>query len=150
MPNLNKVMLMGNLTRKPELRYTPGGTAVCEFGMAINRKWKGKDGGDSEETCFVDCTAWAKTGEVIAEHLDKGQPIFVEGRLTFEQWEKDGQRRSKLKVTVDQFQFLGSPKRDGQGGPPSVASSRAPAEQAAPQGDPNENGGFSVDGDIPF
>lgn len=107
MPNLNKVMLMGNLTRDPETRAA-GNAQVCEFGLATNRKWKSKQGEDKEETCFVDCTAWGRTGEVIAEHFSKGRPIYVEGRLQLDQWQdQDGNNRSKLKVIVERFEFLG-------------------------------------------
>ena len=113
MPSLNKVFLMGNLTRDPELRYTPNGTAVCDFGLAINRTWQTADGKKREETCFVDCTMWGRRGEVVAEHFRKGKPIFIEGRLQFDQWEsKDGQKRNKLKVVADNFEFIGG--RDGQ------------------------------------
>ncbi len=149
MPNLNRVMLMGNLTREPELRYTPSGTAVCAFGIAINRKWTAKDGTKKEETCFVDCEAWARTGEVIAEHMHKGKPIFVEGRLKLDQWEaQDGTKRSKLKVTVEQFQFLGSGKQDREGPPTRPPVEKAPPAGASPSGD----GGFDVGSteDIPF
>lgn len=104
MPNLNKVMLMGNITRDPELRSTSGGTSVCEFGIAINRRRKGSE----KETCFVDVTAWGRQAEVIAEHLSKGRPIFIEGRLQLDQWTtQDGSRRSKLKVVLESFEFLG-------------------------------------------
>lgn len=109
MANLNKVFLMGNLTRDPELSYTPAGAAICKFGMAINRIWKAKDGEKQEEVTFVDLEAWARTAEVIAEHCRKGSAILVEGRLHFSQWEgKDGQKRSKLTVTVEGFQFVGA------------------------------------------
>jgi len=117
MANLNKVFLMGNLTRDPELRYTPSGTAVCEFGLAINRRWTTPDGEKREETCFVDCQMWGRRGEVIAEYLSKGKPLFVEGRLQLDQWEgKDGQRRSKMRVVADNFEFLGGRGEGGSGG----------------------------------
>ena len=83
MANFNKVMLMGNLTRDPQLSYLPSQTAVVDFGLAVNRKWRGKDGQDKEDTCFVDCQAFGKTAETINKYLTKGRPIFVEGRLTF-------------------------------------------------------------------
>lgn len=147
MANLNKVFLMGNLTRDPELRYTPGGTAVCEFGLAINRSWTGKDGQKHEETCFVDCQAWARTGEVITEYCKKGRPIFVEGRLNFSSWEgKDGQKHSKLRVTVDNFQFLGGGRRDDAAAPPRQKAAPAPAPEAAADSDAP----YQVDDDIPF
>lgn len=108
MANLNKVFLMGNLTRDPEMKYTPSGTGICAFSVAVNRKWKDKTGGYKEEVAFVDCEAWGGTGEMIAAYLRKGNSIFVEGRLRFSQWEaKDGGKRSKLSVTVENFQFVG-------------------------------------------
>ena len=107
MGNVNKVFLMGNLTREPELRSTPNGASVCEFGMATNRTYKTKDGQQHDDTCFVDVTMWGRRGEVVAEYFHKGDPIFVEGRLKLDQWEKDGQKRSKLTVTLDDFQFVG-------------------------------------------
>lgn len=109
MPNLNKVMLIGNLTRDPELSYTPSQTAVVNLGLAINRTWTGKDGEKKEETCFVDCTAFAKTGELLNKYLTKGMPVYVEGRLDFSSWiAQDGSKRSKLKVIIENFQFLQS------------------------------------------
>jgi len=111
--NYNKIMLMGNLTRKPELSYLPSQTAVVDFGLAVNRKWKSKDGQSKEETCFVDCRAFGKTAENISKYLDKGSPLFVEGRLTFDSWtSQDGSKRSKHRVTVDSFQFLGKAKSE--------------------------------------
>lgn len=125
MANYNKVLLIGNLTRDPELRYTPGGTAVADFGMAINRTWKGQDGEKREEVCFVDITAWAKQAEQIQQYCRKGRSLFVEGRLQFDQWEKDGQKRSRLRVVLENFQFLDRP-----GG----TSGAAPNEQSRPGG----------------
>ena len=109
MGNVNKVLLMGNCTRDPELRYTPSGTAVCEFGMAVNRKYQTKDGQQRDETCFIDVTMWGKRGAALAEHFRKGAPIFVEGRLTYDSWDdkQTGQKRSKLKVTAESFEFVG-------------------------------------------
>jgi len=108
MANLNKVFLMGNLTRNPELRYTPSGTAVASFGVAVNRNWTGQDGEKKEEVCFVDISAFGRIAEVINEYFSKGKPIFVEGRLQFNQWEtKDGQKRSTLRVVAENFQFIG-------------------------------------------
>lgn len=120
--NFNKTFLAGYLTRDPQLSYTPNQTAVVDFGIATNRKWKGQDGLEHEETCFVDCRAFGKRAEVIANHLDKGSPLFVEGRLTFDSWEaQDGSKRSKLRVTVKNFQFIGkqseqdNQKKDAKG-----------------------------------
>jgi single-strand DNA-binding protein len=111
--NVNKVFLGGRLTRDPELRYTTSGMSICSFGVAVNRTWSDRATGTTkEETCFVDCTAWAKTGEAIAKYLKKGREIFLEGRLKLDQWTtNDGAKRSKLQVVVDSFQFVGG-KRD--------------------------------------
>lgn len=111
MPNLNQVNLMGNLTRDPELRYTANNSAVCSFGLAINRKFT-INGEQREETTFVDVTAWGRVGEVVNEYCRKGDPLFVTGRLTLDQWEdKSGNKRSKLKVTAEQVQLLGGGNR---------------------------------------
>lgn len=113
MPNMNRVFLMGNLTRDPELRYTPGGQAVCTLGMAVNNKFN-KDGESREETLFVDVNVWAKTAENCAEYLSKGSPIMVEGRLKFRTWEgQDGAKRSKIDVTAFNVQFLSFGKGQG-------------------------------------
>jgi len=110
--NVNKVFLAGNLTRNPELKYLPSQTAVVEFGMAINREWKDKAGEKQSEVCFVDCVAFGKMAENINKYVGKGDPFFVEGRLTFDSWAaQDGSKRSKHRVTVENFQFLGSPKQ---------------------------------------
>jgi len=116
MPNLNKVMLMGNLTRDPELRYTPNNQAVANIGMAINRTWFNKQTNEKqEETTFVDCEAWGRTAEVINQYLKKGRPIYIEGRLKLDQWQdKDGGNRSKLKIVIENFQFIDF--RGGEGG----------------------------------
>ncbi len=118
MPNLNKVMLMGNLTRDPELRYTPNNTAVANLGMAINRKWFNKQTNENqEETTFVDMEAWGRTAEVLNQYLKKGRPLYVEGRLKLDQWQdKDGGNRSKLKIVIESFEFLDSGKGEGGGG----------------------------------
>ena len=131
MANYNKVILAGNLTRDPQLSYTPSQTPVVEFGMAINRRWRGQDGQQRDETCFVDCSAFGRTAEVINQYMKKGRPILVEGRLNFSSWEdKEGQKRSKLRVVVEQFQFLGG--RDSEQGAP-YSSQQAPAPQQPQQ-----------------
>lgn len=107
MATLNKVMLIGNITRDPELRQA-GGTSVCGLGLALSRKYKSKDGEQKEETCFVDVTAWGRTAELIVQYCAKGDPLMVEGRLKLDQWEKDGQKRSKISVTAENVQFLGN------------------------------------------
>jgi single-strand DNA-binding protein len=122
MANLNKVFLMGNLTRDPELRYTPQGTAVVSFGMAINRNWTTPTGEAKEEVCFVDVSMFGRRAEVISEYLSKGNPIFIEGRLQFQRWEsKEGQKRSALRVVAEDFQFIGGPKGDKKR-PPDVGA----------------------------
>jgi single-strand DNA-binding protein len=122
MTNLNKVFLMGNLTRDPEVRSTPSGQSVTALGMAINRTYyvggQGGQGGEKrEETTFVDVDMWGRRGEVIAQYFKKGDPIFIEGRLNFRQWEdKDGNRRSKLSVTAENFEFLRGGRRERSDG----------------------------------
>ena len=116
MANFNKVYLIGNLTRDPELRVTPKGTAICQFGLAVNRQFKDESGSVRDETTFVDIEAWGRQGETISKYCTKGRPLFVEGRLKFDQWEDktSGQNRSKLKVVLEGFQFLGG-RGDGEG-----------------------------------
>ena len=109
MANLNKVMLMGNLTRDPELKHTPGGQAVCKLALAINRKYRTKEGEDRTDVTYVECEAWGKQAEVLAQYMTKGKPLFVEGRLKLDTWEdKEGGKRSKMFVVIETFEFLGS------------------------------------------
>ena len=105
---LNRVIITGNITREPELRYTPKGTAVLKIGVAINRTWKNEAGEKQEAVTFVDATAWGRTGEVIAEYFKKGDPILIEGRLDLESWidKATQEKRSKLCVTVESFEFI--------------------------------------------
>ena len=134
--SFNKVMLMGNLTRDVETR-TAGNTTVGNFGIALNRKYKTKDGEQREETTFVDCTAWGRTAEVMAQYIGKGDPVFIEGRLKLDEWEdkNSGQKRSKIEVVVESFQFVGG--ASGNQG------------QSRPSG--HEPGGTTIDtNDIPF
>jgi single-strand DNA-binding protein len=110
----NKVILIGNLTRDPELRATPKGTAVCQLGLAVNSTFRDKDGNDREEVTFVDVDAFGRQAETLAKYLTKGRPVLVEGRLKLDTWEtKEGDKRSKLKVILDAFQFIGAPRKDG-------------------------------------
>lgn len=125
MATYNRVILMGNLTRDIQLRYTPGGTPVTEVGMAVSDRRKGQNGEWIDETTFVEITFWGRTAEVAAEYLSKGSPVFIEGRLKYESWEKDGQKHSKLRVVCDRMQMLGS--RDGGG---SRAAGAAPTAAA--------------------
>lgn len=110
MPNLNRVTLIGNLTRDPSLKFSPRGTAVCEIGLAINRTYKDDHGTKHEETTFVDITFWGARAETLDKYVRKGNPLYVEGRLHLDTWEdrETGQKRSKLKIIGDQFQFLAS------------------------------------------
>ena len=111
MANYNKVLLMGNLTRDPQLSYTPSQTAVVDFGLAVNRNYKGKDGEQKQDVCFVGCRAFGHTANRMNKYLSKGSLVFIEGRLTFDSWTaQDGSRRSKHKITVQSFQFLPSGK----------------------------------------
>ena len=116
MANLNRVLMIGRLTRDPEIRQTPGGASVCDFGMATNRNYT-VNGEKREETCYVDMNAWGKQAELIKQYTSKGSQLFVEGRLQFDQWEaQDGGKRSKLRVVVENFQFLSSGRREDRGG----------------------------------
>jgi single-strand DNA-binding protein len=110
MSNFNLVVIMGRLTRDPELKYTPKGTAIANVSIAVNRKWKGESGDEKEETTFLDCVAFSKTAEVITQYLKKGNPIHISGRLRQESWEdkNTNEKRSKLGVVIESFQFLGS------------------------------------------
>lgn len=152
MASLNKVFLIGNLTRDPELRVTPKGTSICQFGLAVNRQYKDDSGATREEVTFVDIEAWGKQGELVAKYLTKGSPAMVEGRLRLDQWDdkQTGQKRSRLKVVLDNVQFLGSRGSGGGGGGGAPAEgegsgSSAPAPKAAKP--PAPEGG---DEDVPF
>lgn len=123
MANLNKVLLMGNITRDPELKYMPNQTAVCDFGLAVNRTWTGQDGVKKEEVTFVDCSCFGKTAEILSKYKKKGDPLFVEGRLKLDQWEaQDGSKRSKMRVIVENFQFLNRAQQGGYGGGAGAAA----------------------------
>lgn len=134
MGNFNKVILMGNLTRDPQLRYLPNNNPVCDFGLAVNRRWRDRDGNQREEVCYVDLTAFGRQGETINQYMSKGRPILVEGRLKFDTWTgQDGQKRSKHSVVVENFRFIGS--RD------EAAPNSASAEERAPSGY-QQSGGY--------
>jgi single-strand DNA-binding protein len=144
-----------NLTRDPELSYTPSNTPLCKFGMAINRKWRDQQGDMQEQTCFVDCTAFGRQAETINQYMSKGRPILIEGRLDYSQWtNQEGQKRSKLAVVVERSQFLGG--RPADGGERAVPAAAEQAD-APPQssGMPPSGGDFPPpsaegEGDIPF
>ena len=108
MSNFNQWIGMGNLTRNPQLSYTPGQTAVVDFGLAVNRKWTKQDESIGEEVLYIECKMYGKRAEVVSKHFEKGDPIFVKGRLKLETWEKDGEQRRKMRVVVDNFEFLGA------------------------------------------
>jgi single-strand DNA-binding protein len=118
MASFNKVILLGNLTRDPEVRYTPKGTAVTELGMAVNRVYTAENGEKREETTFVDVTLWGRTAEIAGEYLKKGRPVFIEGRLQLDTWDdkQSGQKRSKLKVVGEGLQLIGGRPGGGGGG----------------------------------
>lgn len=163
MANFNKIMLMGNLTRDPELSYLPSNTPVVEFGLAVNRRFRKQDGEQGEETLFVDCRSFGRTAELLNQYLRKGRPVFIEGRLQLDRWQdKDGNQRSKHRVFVESFQFIDSRGGDGNSGGGEYSNSgsnynnnrgsggggydnRGPAPSAPPTGDPGAG-----DEDIPF
>jgi single-strand DNA-binding protein len=158
MANFNKVYLIGNLTRDPELRVTPKGTAICQFGLAVNRQFKDESGALRDDTTFVDIEAWGKQGETISKYCTKGRPLFVEGRLKLDQWEDktSGQKRSKLKVVLEGFQFLGGGQRDGApggggGGGEFDQSAPSPERHAPPpRGGAKPASAENLDEDVPF
>ena len=146
MANFNKVILAGNLTRDPELRYTPKGTAIAKIGLAINRKWKSETGEMKEETTFVDVDAFGKTAETIGQYLKKGRPILIEGRLRYQTWDdkQSGQKKSKLGVVMENFQFM-----DSGGGRGESASPARPVTAAAAPETPDAEPPHEGD-DVPF
>ncbi len=155
--SFNKVLLMGNLTRDVELRHTQSNQAVANLGIAVNRRFRTADGENREEVTFVDCEAWGKTAEVMAQYLSKGRPVFIEGRLKLDQWtDKEGNKQSKLRVVVESFQFIDSKGGGGGGGGdeggyasrPTRTSSTAPRPAARPAA----ADGYEpiADDDIPF
>src|ERR1700690_1600163 len=152
MANFNKVILAGNLTRDPELRYTPKGTAVAKIGLAINRKWRSETGEMKEETTFVDVDCFGKTAETVSQYLKKGRPILIEGRLRYETWEdkQSGQKRSKLGVVMESFQFIDSNRGDGVGAPSEAPRSRPAAASPAPAPEGGEADAPPEGDDVPF
>lgn len=173
MASFNRVILLGNLTRDPELRYIQSGMAVTDLGLAVNDKRKGPNGDWIEEVTFVDVTAWGRNAEVASEYLTKGSPVLIEGRLKLDSWEKDGQKRSKLKVVCETLRMVGG--RGGAGGPggpggerpqggsrPAQRSSGGSSQQYNQSGPPDDYdmappevsgggaGGDSGGDDIPF
>jgi single-strand DNA-binding protein len=159
MPSLNKVMLMGNLTRDPELRVTPKGTPICQFSLAINRQFKMESGESREEVIYVDIEAWGKQGETIAKYCTKGRPLYVEGRLRLDQWEDKNtkEKRSRMKVVLEGFQFLGD-GRGGAGGGAAGAPAADIDQTVSPErhsppprsGSPKPPAPDKLDEDVPF
>lgn len=140
MASFNRVMLMGNLTRNPELKYTPSGTAVTDLGLAVNESFKNKAGETVEQTCFVDVVVWGRQAETASEFLTKGSPAFIEGRLQFDQWEnQEGEKRSKLRVRAERVQFLSSGASNGNNSSEFQADSGKVTPEDA-----------SLDDDVPF
>ncbi len=138
MASFNKVILVGNLTRDPELRYTPKGTAIAKVGMAVNRVWTSETGEKKEEVTFVDVDVFGRTAENVAQYMRKGRPILIEGRLRLDQWDdkQTGQKRSKLGVVAETVQFLGSPTGAAEGGAAParpVTTTAATSANAAPE-----------------
>ena len=153
MASFNKVILMGNLTRDPELRYTPKGTAVTKIGLAVNRVWTNEAGEKKEEVTFVDIDMFGRTAENVAQYMRKGSPLLVEGRLRLDQWDdkQTGQKRSKLGVVAESVQFLGSPRGEGGGAPAAPRSAPAAAAAAAPASEPADADAPPHEGDdVPF
>ena len=151
MANLNRVLLIGNLTRDPEIRYTPKGTAVAEIGLAVNRVYSGEDGERKEETTFVDVTLWARQAEVAGQYLKKGRPVFIEGRLQLDSWEdkQTGQKRSRLRVVGENLQLLGS-RQDAEGTSPSAPPRRSSVASPSPRPEPRDPDLDAEPDDIPF
>ncbi len=152
----NKVMLMGNLTRDPELRYTTNNQAVVNIGLAINRRYTSGSGEAREEVTFVDCEAWGRTAEIMNQYLSKGRPVFIEGRLRLDTWQdQQGQNRSKMKVVIESFQFVdsrgGGGDDGGGGGGGGAQRGSKPAQRGGDSGGGESGGHVPIeDDDIPF
>ena len=144
MANLNKVLLLGNVTRDPEVRYTPKGSAVCDLGIAVNRTYTTDSGEKREEVTFVDVTLWGRTAEVASEYLKKGRPVFIEGRLQMDTWDdkQTGQKRTRLRVVAENMQLLGGRSPGGAESPGESRQTSAPPKKSVPS-EPDED-------EIPF
>lgn len=151
MASFNKVILIGNLTRDPELRYTPKGTAIAKIGLAVNRVWTSESGEKKEEVTFIDVDIFGRTAENVGQYMRKGRPIMVEGRLKLDQWDDKttGQKRSRLGVVAETVQFLGSASGGGEGGGAPAPARQRPAA-AAPAGEPLEGDAPPESDDVPF
>jgi single-strand DNA-binding protein len=153
MANLNRVLLIGNLTRDPEIRYTPKGTAVAEIGIAVNRVFSGEDGEKREEVTFVDVTLWNRLAEIAEQYLKKGRSVFIEGRLQLDSWDdkQTGQKRSRLRVVGENLQMLGSRGEGESGGTGGAPAPRRSAPAPAPRPNPPRDPDLDTEpDDIPF
>lgn len=154
MASYNKVILVGNLTRDPELRYTPKGMAIAKLGLAVNRTWRTETGESKEEVTFIDLDAFGRQAETLAQYMKKGSPLMIEGRLKLDQWDdkQSGQKRSKLGVVVEGFQFLGGGKGGGEmGGAEAPAAPRSRPAAPAPKAEtPDSEPPMPEDDDVPF
>ena len=143
MVSLNRVLLIGNLTKDPELRYTPSGTPVGNLRLAVNSNFKGQDGQRKEETCYVTIVVWSKQAELCNQYLMKGRSVFIEGRLIYRSWEAEGKTRSTMEVRADRVQFLGAPSgAPARGEEPDASTPRAEEPEPAPE--------QAADADVPF
>jgi single-strand DNA-binding protein len=154
MASMNRIFLMGNLTRDPEVRYLPSGQAVADLRLTMSHKYKTQSGEDKEDTCFVDVNAWGRTAETCGQYLSKGSPVLVEGRLKYDEWEKDGKKNSKLRVVAERVQFIGAPRRNAEvsDGPGDEAPAPRPPG-TPPAADRDGAGGAPQGGDednLPF
>jgi single-strand DNA-binding protein len=156
MASFNKVILMGNLTRDPELRYTPKGTAIAKIGVAVNRVWTNEAGEKKEEVTFVDVDIFGRTAENVGQYMRKGRPILIEGRLKLDQWDdkQTGQKKSRMGVVAETVQFLGGAPGAGEGGggggAPAPRAPRPAAAPSAPAAEPVEGDGPPESDDVPF
>lgn len=155
MASYNRIVLLGNLTRDPQLSYTPGNVAVCKFGLATNHRFRDREGNTREDTCFVDCTVFGRAGETFNQYMSKGRSVLIEGRLSWSQWTTpEGDKRSKHEVIVDNFQFVGGGRGEGgdaEGSPGGRAPVRAASGSAGPGREPGrEEPPPPTDDDVPF
>lgn len=151
MANYNRVILMGNLTRDPQLRFLPSNLAVCEFGLAVNRRWRDRDGNQKEDVCFVDVSAFGKQGETINQYMAKGRTILIEGHLRYDSWTgQDGQKRSKLSVVAETFQFVGGRPDAGARADRGAPSAERPPMASPPGVVPEPDEMPPAGDDIPF
>jgi len=144
MASFNKVFLMGNLTRDPELRYVPSGAPVATFGLAVNRRYVTQQGEKKDEVCFVRIVVFGKQAESCSQYLNKGRLVFIEGRLQYRSWEQEGQKRNSLDVVADRVQFLGAPRSQGTGANAGTAS------ETPKGGEVTESAGLKTDEEAPF